>query len=254
MKKIAAIIVILIIALVVWLAWPSQPASAPINSSESQSATAQKAKAPTFDKSAHSLTDPASLWVIVNKNRPLNPKTYTPADLVIPNIPMRSNITSVEEHVSAVMAPALEAMVAAAKQQGLNLNLQSGYRSYQFQVDLYNQYVQSEGQAEADTFSARPGYSEHQTGLAADLGGTSDPTCNVAQCFANTSEGKWLAANAYLYGFIIRYPKSFENITGYEYEPWHVRYVGKALAGQMHKTGIQTLEQFFGLPAAPNYN
>ncbi|MGH7239808.1 MAG: M15 family metallopeptidase, partial [Candidatus Saccharimonadales bacterium] len=81
-----------------------------------------------------------------------------------------------------------------------------------------------------------------------------NPACNVAQCFANTTEGKWLAANAYLYGFVIRYPKGFENITGYEYEPWHVRYIGKSLSEEMHKTGVKTLEQFFGLPAAPNYN
>lgn len=206
-----------------------------------------------FNKNQYSLTDPASIWVVANKLRPLNPKTYAPSDLVVPNIPLRSNITSTEKYVSNTMAGPLEALVAGAKQAGLTLNLQSGYRSYNFQVNLYNGYVKQQGQAVADTQSARPGYSEHQTGLAADLGGTTTPSCNVAQCFATTPEGIWLAANAYKYGFIIRYPQDLTQITGYEYEPWHVRYIGTALAAEMHAEGIRTLEQFFGLPSAPNY-
>jgi len=134
------------------------------------------------------------------------------------------------------------------------LNLQSGYRSYAFQSDLYNGYVRTQGLATADRQSARPGYSEHQTGLAADLGGTSAPGCNVAQCFANTIEGRWLADHAYEYGFIIRYPADKESITGYEYEPWHVRYVGVALAAEMHRRGIETLEEFFNVTGGTQYN
>lgn len=251
MKKLAAAVVIIIVIVIAGIAWHSQDASAPQKTSTSN-ARAQPSKT-SFNKHNYSLTDASSLWVVVNKQRPLTPKTYAPK-LVVPNIPLRSNITSDEEHVSSVMAPALEQMVASAKQQGISLNLQSGYRSYQFQVTLYNDYVARDGKAKADTYSARPGHSEHQTGLAADLGGTSDPACNVAQCYGGTVEGKWLAANAYKFGFILRYPKADENITGYEYEPWHFRYVGKPLASQMHKQGIATLEQFFSLPAAPNYN
>lgn len=206
-----------------------------------------------FNKQQYSLTAANSLWVVVNKRRPLQPKTYVPR-LVVPTIPMRSNITNDEKYVGSRTAPSLEKMVASAKQQGISLNLQSGYRSYKFQANLYNHYVRAQGRAVADEQSARPGHSEHQTGLAADLGGVTTPSCNVTQCFATTPEGKWLAANAYRYGFIIRYPKGQQVITGYEYEPWHVRYVGTLLSEQMHRTGSTTLEGFFGLPAAPTYN
>jgi D-alanyl-D-alanine carboxypeptidase len=151
------------------------------------------------------------------------------------------------------MATALEKMVQAAANQGVHLNLQSGYRSYSFQVSLYNGYVKQQGQADADRQSARPGYSEHQTGLAADLGGSTQPSCNVAQCFANTVEGKWLAANAYLYGFMIRYTTAKESITGYEDEPWHIRYVGTQLSTELHASGITTLEEFFGVSGGSAY-
>ncbi len=206
-----------------------------------------------FNNHQYSLTDSASLWVIVNKQHPLSPKTYTPTDLVVPGIPLRSNITSTEKYVRADMAKALETMVTAAAAQGVHFNLQSGYRSYNFQVTLYNGYVQSQGQAVADRQSARPGYSEHQTGLAADLGGTTQPSCNVAQCFANTPEGTWLAANAYRYGFLIRYTASKESTTGYEYEPWHIRYIGTVLAAEMHSKQIETLEEFFGVSGGVSY-
>lgn len=215
--------------------------------------TTQTPSQPAFNKSQYSLTDATSMWVVVNKKRPLNPLKYVPAKLVIPNIPLRGNITGDERYVSATMAPALEAMAHAASAQGVTLNLQSGYRSYDFQVNLFNTYVQQEGLAQANRESAHPGYSEHQTGLAADLGGVSNPACNVAACFASTTEGEWLAANAYQYGFIVRYPTDKEAVTGYEYEPWHVRYVGVDLATEMHNQGVETLEEFFGLGSAPSY-
>lgn len=229
-------------------------AAAPRNVTHANNTTTeQTTKQPAgFDKTQYSTTDPNSLWVIVNKQHPLNPKAYVP-DLAVPAVAMRGNITSDERQVSRQMAPALEAMFAGAKADGVTLNLQSGYRSYNFQVNLYNSYVRSSGQAAADTFSARPGFSEHQTGLAADVGGITNQSCNVDQCYANTLEGKWLAAHAYEYGFIIRYPEPKQAVTGYEYEPWHVRYVGKDLAGEMHRTGIQTLEEFFGVNGGETY-
>ena len=207
-----------------------------------------------FNMKKYSLSDPKSLWLIVNKQRPLNPKTYKPAHLVVPNIALRSNITSTEKYVRADMATALEAMVKDAAAQGVHFNLQSGYRSYDFQVALYNGYVQSQGKAVADRQSARPGYSEHQTGLAADLGGTSQPSCNVEACYADTIEGKWLAANGYKYGFIIRYASDKESVTGYLYEPWHIRYIGTELSNQMHSQGVETLEQFFDVAGGTTYN
>jgi D-alanyl-D-alanine carboxypeptidase len=214
--------------------------------------TGASASSHGFNRQQYSLTDPASLWLVVNKIRPLNPKDYAPADLVVPNVPLRLNSNQEEMHVRAQTAKAMESMVNDAGKQGIKLMLASGYRSYNFQVNLYNGYVKQQGQAEADKQSARPGYSEHQTGLAADLEPASR-TCEVEQCFAATPEGKWLAANAYKYGFVIRYADGKDKTTGYEYEPWHVRYVGTSLATEMHKQHVSTLEEFFGLPAAPDY-
>ena len=115
----------------------------------------------TFNKSQYSTTDPSSIWVVVNKQHPLSPIDYAPSDLTTAN----------GGTVSKKIAPSLSALVADAKAGGTSLHIISGYRSYSYQVNLYNSYVASDGQAKADTYSARPGYSEHQTGLAVDLGG-----------------------------------------------------------------------------------
>jgi zinc D-Ala-D-Ala carboxypeptidase len=224
---------------------PNAPANQHLSSTSIQPAG--------FNKHLYSTTDPTSIWIVVNKQHPLNPKTYVPPKLVIPAIPLRANITGDEQQVSSIMAPALEQMAAAAKKDGMTINLQSGYRSYNFQVNLYNSYVNRDGQVQADHESARPGYSEHQTGFAADLGGVTTPSCNVAQCFADTPEGKWLAAHAWEFGFIIRYTAVKQPVTGYEDEPWHVRYIGTALSQEMHTQGIATLEEFFGITGGETY-
>ena len=198
---------------------------------------------PAFNKHAYSNDDPTSIWVVVNKSRPLQPVNYAPADLMTPSIG--------GGQIRAVVAPALEKLAQDASKAGLPLKLISGYRSYTTQQSVYGGYVTNNGQAAADTFSARPGHSEHQTGFAADLG-NSNGSCDLDQCFGSTPLGQWLAANAYKYGFVIRYQQDKTPITGYEAEPWHVRYVGIDLALQLHANG-QTLEEFFGLPAAPTY-
>lgn len=126
-----------------------------------------------------------------------------------------------------------------AKKQGLNIWICSGFRSYSYQYNLYNRYVARDGKAEADRYSARPGHSEHQTGLAMDVN-------SVDQSFAYTAEGKWLAAHAHEYGFIIRYPKGKEGVTGYMYEPWHIRYLGVSLATKVYNSGL-TLEEYVGV-------
>lgn len=213
---------------------------------------APKPKA-AFNKLAYSTTDATSVWVIANKQHPLDPKVYVPADLVVPTIALRSSITISEKYVRRDAAQALQTMVAAATTEGVTLDLQSGYRSYVFQENLYNRYVQQQGQTVADSQSARAGYSEHQTGLAVDLGGISNPACNIAQCYATTTEGQWLAINAYRYGFIIRYPATKQSVTGYEYEPWHIRYVGLGLSLEMHSQGVTTLEEFFNVSGGQNY-
>lgn len=126
-----------------------------------------------------------------------------------------------------------------AKKKDYVINILSGYRDYTYQEKLYNNYIKKYGKEKADTFSAQPGKSEHQTGLALDVG-------KLDTSFGDTKEGKWLATNAHKYGFIIRYPKGKEKITGYEYEPWHIRYLGKDLATKVYKSGL-TLEEYFGI-------
>lgn len=212
-------------------------------------ATQPQPTTPAFNKQQLSIDDPASLWFIVNKQRP-TPAAYVPAGLRQPNVRVRSSGSS-EMLLRDEAASAVEALVAGAAEDSINLMLVSGYRSYGLQQSVYGGNVAREGQASADKTSARPGHSEHQTGLAADLG-TINRSCELDTCFGQTTEGQWLAAHAHEYGFVIRYPEGKEGIVGYTYEPWHVRYVGKELAAEVTKSG-QVLEQFFGLPNAPTY-
>jgi len=136
---------------------------------------------------------------------------------------------------------AWEELVLGAEEDGLTLTLQSGYRSYEKQEMVYNGWVDLYGQEEADKISAKPGTSEHQTGLAIDVAGQNG--CVLEECFIDTPEGKWLEENSYKYGFIIRYPKGKEEITGYSYEPWHIRYVGKEHAKNIFESNL-TLEEY----------
>ncbi|MBX4201318.1 M15 family metallopeptidase [Candidatus Saccharibacteria bacterium] len=236
---------------VVFLAWPKNQPVSGIHATAPKTATPTPSPKPVeFDKTQHSTDISSSLWVVVNKGRVL-PSNYAPDGLVVPNVPLRYSTSSSEMHVRADTAAAMESLFKAASTQGINLKLASGYRSYSYQVSVYGGYVKSDGVTQADTYSARPGHSEHQTGLAADLEPI-DRQCEVEQCFENTPEGQWLAANSYKYGFIIRYGKTTQNLTGYQYEPWHVRFVGIDLANQIQVSG-QTLEQFFGLPTYPDY-
>ena len=132
-------------------------------------------------------------------------------------------------------------MKAAALTEGLNLNICSGFRSYETQSGLYNSYVNRDGKEAAETYSARPGYSEHQSGLAMDINMASD-------AFNSTPEAKWLSDNAYKYGFILRYPNGKSDETGYKYESWHYRYVGVDLASKLYNDGDWiTLEDYFGI-------
>ena len=139
----------------------------------------------------------------------------------------------------------LKVMFNAAKEDGISLFVKSGYRSYVDQRVIYNGYVKRDGQAAADRYSARPGHSEHQTGLAFDLNST-------ANSFANTPEAKWIAENCYKYGFIVRYPKDKEHITGYIYEPWHVRYLGVEKATLVYNSGL-CLEEYLGIDSVYSY-
>jgi D-alanyl-D-alanine carboxypeptidase len=234
-KVLTTCLTAILLVLVVLLAWPNASKTATGNG---------------FNKSLYATDIASSLWVVVNKGRAL-PADYVPAKLVVPKMPLRLNASSPGMFVRSDTAAALEAMATQASKDGINLMLTSGYRSYVDQATVHENYAQTQSVAAADSFSARAGHSEHQTGLAADLEPTSQ-SCELDQCFDSTLEGKWLAANCYKYGFIIRYQKDTTSFTGYEYEPWHIRYVGKDLAAQLQITG-QTLEQFFSLPFYINY-
>jgi D-alanyl-D-alanine carboxypeptidase len=124
----------------------------------------------------------------------------------------------------------------------------SAYRSYNTQTNTYNGYVAQYGQATADTFSARPGHSEHQTGLAVDVG-NANGDCELEICFGSTNFGEWLKNNAPSYGFIIRYPEGKESATGYQYEPWHLRFVGQDTAALIFYSGGKTMDEYFGVVA-----
>jgi D-alanyl-D-alanine carboxypeptidase len=209
-----------------------------------KNASTAEIKVPSFDKSKYSTTDPSSLWFIANKQHSFNPIDYKPTDL----------ITSYGATIRAIAESDFNAMMIAAGSQGAQPTVVSSFRSYSYQVGLYNQYVAESGQSIADAFSAKPGYSEHQTGLAIDFGSHNDiANCQLSSCYGQTVEGTWLAAHAYEYGFILRYPDGKQSITGYESEPWHYRYVGRELAAEMHMKSISTLEEFFNVSGGEIY-
>lgn len=223
-------------------------ADAPEPTENQQTSTEQPAdpqpNIATFDKARFSLDDPTSIWVIVNKTRPID-LGFAPGDLVTPDVALNSAKSAEENMLRKEVGVALKPLLDAAKAEGHDLFLASGYRSSQLQKTYYDGYVARDGQAAADLYSARPGTSEHQTGLSFDLA-SADRSCYLEICFGASPAGKWLAANAHTYGFVVRYPEGKESITGYQYEPWHFRYVGKDLAGELAKSN-ETLETFFAV-------
>jgi zinc D-Ala-D-Ala carboxypeptidase len=185
---------------------------------------------------------PDSIPVLVNKQNKL-PENYEPVDLIDPSIPFIFKEKSAKRKMRSEAAGEIEKLFEAAKKQGVDLLGVSAYRSHETQMTLFNYYVEKDGYESAITYSAPPGTSEHETGLAIDITG-GDGKCAAEQCFAGTKEAEWLENNAAEYGFIIRYPKGKEEITGYQYEPWHLRYVGKEIAKNITKRGI-TLEEYY---------
>ncbi|GAB6931025.1 LD-carboxypeptidase LdcB [Paenibacillus sp. JCM 10914] len=187
------------------------------------------------------VTNLSSTVVLVNKQRNL-PSHYVPQDLVVPRIPFSFSGPSPKKQMKKIAANALEKLFAAAKKDGIDLKAVSGFRSYATQKAIFERNASIKGAAVANKTSARPGQSEHQTGLSMDISSASVGYA-LEQSFGNTKEGKWLKANAPKYGFIIRYGKGQEKLTGYSYEPWHVRYVGVYIAGEITKQNL-TLEQY----------
>lgn len=172
--------------------------------------------------------------ILVNKHNYLK-EDYVPENLKsLSSTYALSNMKMVEE-----AANAFESLSKDASKENYKIIAMSTYRSYEYQVDLYNKYVKSDGKDAADTYSGRPGNSEHQTGLAVDVYNQTETYTN----FEKTEEYDWMQENAYKYGFILRFPKGKENETGYEFESWHYRYVGKDIAKYIHKHNI-TLEEY----------
>ncbi|MET4099115.1 D-alanyl-D-alanine carboxypeptidase [Agrococcus sp. UYP10] len=189
----------------------------------------------------------ASLQVLVNKRRPLVPADYQP--VLVPVSIAQDGDEAVRPEVDAALAQMSAAMQADI---GEGIHVFSSYRGYARQTQLYNGYVAQYGQAQADTTSARPGHSEHQTGLSVDLMGTGG-ACRLDVCFGGTAAGRWIAEHAWEHGFIVRYPDGLQGITGYHFEPWHVRFVGAEVATAMHEQGIATFEEYAGTGNAPDY-
>jgi len=249
------VVMVAAVALGLWF-WQSR---ADTNSSHDQGSSASPKKTSndpktaeplsSFDKNQYSISDPSSLWVIVNKGRQL-PSDYRPDDLVIPSTKLRY-LSGSEMMLRAEAAQALAEMFNTASNDGIKLMLASGFRSFSLQEAIYQRHVNDFGLAQADRVSARPGHSEHQTGWAADVAPTSG-RCLIEECFGGMAEGRWVATRAADFGFILRYPAGGEALTGYSYEPWHIRYVGKLLSAELKKDQL-TLEQFFNLPTFATY-
>ncbi|PKR78255.1 hypothetical protein CEY16_00410 [Halalkalibacillus sediminis] len=190
------------------------------------------------------VSNPSAIDVVVNKRRKL-PDGYTPPNLTEPNVRFSFDEQNMKRNMRPVAANALEELFAGANKAGVDLFAVSGYRSYDRQVAVFNSHVESKGREEAEKVSAIPGHSEHQTGLAMDV--TSQAVgFYLTTDFESTTEGQWVAENAHKYGFIIRYPKGKSEITGYSFEPWHLRYIGKDLATKIHESGL-TVEEYLGL-------
>lgn len=175
-------------------------------------------------------------------------KTYAlPQDFIPTNPDQPVNADRSSTCLDKTLMSAWKIMLKDATAKGLNIYISSGYRSYNYQVNVYNRYVKSDGAAVADTYSSRPGNSEHQTGLCFDLN-------TIEDSFQYTNEGKWVNDNCYKYGFCIRFPKGKDSATGYQYESWHLRYVGVDLATKLYNNGDWlSLEEYFGITSQYPY-
>ncbi|MGS2776416.1 M15 family metallopeptidase [Robertmurraya sp. GLU-23] len=191
------------------------------------------------------IQNPLNVLALVNKMFAL-PDSYNPTDLVKPNVSFSFGDQTIEKSLMRQEAAiALEKMFVEAKASGIELYAVSGYRSYERQRVIFDAEVKKSGEEKAAQVVAIPGNSEHQSGLAMDISAKS-ANLSLTESFGETTEGKWLAANAHKYGFILRYPKGKESITGYQYEPWHFRYVGVDAAQTIFEKNI-TLEEYFDI-------
>lgn len=220
-----------------------QPKSTETNKSTEQDSSTTEKSDTTPETTEKPELQPDENGYLPNQTLPTEP-TYIKGILLANKIYPLPSTFAPEENPEA--RKALNQMLEAAKQQGFDLVAFSGYRSFEYQTTLYNNYVNRDGQAAADRYSARPGYSEHQTGLAFDIGERGKEDVWLTEEFGETPAGQWLFAHAQEYGFILRFPQNKEEITGYMYESWHYRYVGKDVAKEIAKQSI-TLEEYLGV-------
>ena len=196
-----------------------------------------------------SIEDPSSTWVLVNKRNGLSPRGFAPTDLRVPAMEHAGG-----HELRAEAAKALAAMAAASADAGAGrVGIDTAYRSLATQDALYDKWLARRGRTWADTWYLRPGFSEHQTGLTVDLLPIGRSNCTINDCIDETPQGVWLARNAWRHGFILRYERGHTSTTGVGFEPWHFRYVGRAVARAYHEGGWHTYEEFLGRPAAPTY-
>jgi D-alanyl-D-alanine carboxypeptidase len=194
------------------------------------------------------IAKPESVTVLVNKHNSL-PASYEPTDLVYPDIPFVFAEKIEKRKMRSIAASAIEKLFAGAEKDGIHLAGVSAYRSYATQKSIFQRYVLKDGEEKAKMYSAVPGTSEHETGLAIDVTG-SDGKCAAEDCFGGTKEANWLDKHAVEYGFIIRYPEGKSAITGYQYEPWHIRYVGTDVSKDMVAKKVAMEEYYNAVPVS----
>lgn len=255
-RRILIPLIFVIIALWAYFYYNShktQEQSQPVNTIQTPKPTPEATSDPLLPSDISTILDnnkkvpldtvPSSYTVLVNRDY-LLPSDYIPEDLVEPAIRFSHSEQGDKRKLRKKAATALEKMFRAAEKQKLLLYGVSGYRSYLRQESIYRRNVALHGKSATDALSAKPGTSEHQTGLTIDISAAS-VGCKLTSLLSSTKEGKWLAKNAHKYGFIIRYPKGKTKITGYSFEPWHIRYVGTSLATYLYKNNL-TLEEYYG--------
>ncbi|MBL8159455.1 M15 family metallopeptidase [Candidatus Saccharibacteria bacterium] len=198
--------------------------------------TLPKVATPVIVKNVADITRNDGKWVLVNKTKRL-PLEYIPAELVPVTVPHRNESDKSSLRLHTLVKSPLETLFADAKKAGHTLMVSSAYRSASLQQTYFNEYVSTRGLAIAERYSAHPGASEHQTGLAVDVS-TENERCYAGECYIGAAASKWIADNAHRYGFVVRYQKGKEDITGYNYEPWHLRYFGEELATALHSSGM----------------
>ena len=184
--------------------------------------------------------DPTDVLILVNKQ---NKAPTVPVTLVKPDVTPTKESVSENIYMRPEAARALEALFAAAAEDGITLYATSGFRSYSTQKAIFDRKAAERGEQAANRSVAKPGYSEHQTGLAMDIEGQTTLGTGLSEAFGESPEGIWVAEHCHEYGFIIRYPKDKTSITGYIYEPWHIRYVGVGAATEIAALGV-TFEEY----------